>query len=254
MDFISTIPLANGCSVIASDDCGLIAINKKAGRASHPNGPRPDRPAMVMAAYNFDREYFSWIDDGGIKRRLYLINRLDAPTSGVILASSTAEAAAAAKAQFRNKAVEKTYAAIILGKLRPERGLWTDRISTSRIGGRLRSRAGGPAAHAAATSYEVETFGQNGANLTFVKLSPKTGLTHQLRLQCALRRHPILGDATYGDFAANKRFRALSKIDRLFLHCLRTSLTIELDGKSVEFAAEAPLPESFGADINGAKF
>ena len=58
---------------------------------------------------------------------------------------------------------------------------------------------------------------------------------------------PILGDATYGNFAANKKIRSMSKINRLFLHCACTELEAEISGKKVVFSAAAKLPESFEA-------
>ena len=76
---------------------------------------------------------------------------------------------------------------------------------------------------------------------------PLTGITHQLRVQCAKHGMPILGDATYGNFAANKKIRSMSKINRLFLHCACTELEAEISGKKVVFSAAAKLPESFEA-------
>lgn len=78
-----------------------------------------------------------------------------------------------------------------------------------------------------------------------MKLEPLTGLTHQLRVQCAKHGMPILGDATYGDFKANRRLRAASGIGRLFLHCSQTVLHLEMAGNAADFSASAPLPESF---------
>ena len=88
-NFIEEIPFSTGCGVIKFDDSGLIAISKKAGRASHPNpNGRDGKPPMVRAAYNFDGEYYAWQTPGGEKQKLYLVNRLDSPTSGVILAAA----------------------------------------------------------------------------------------------------------------------------------------------------------------------
>jgi glycerophosphoryl diester phosphodiesterase len=90
----------------------------------------------------------------------------------------------------------------------------------------------------------------NKAKLSLVELNPITGLTHQLRVQCAKRKFPILGDATYGNFAFNKRIRSASKINRLFLHCSKTELTINHNGKDIHFVAEAPLPDSFSSILD----
>lgn len=245
------IPFSTGCEIAAVSPCGLIAINKKAGRASHPNpaAGKNDKPPMVKARYNFDGEYYSWLDKDGQKHRLYLVNRLDSPTSGIILAGFDPDAVQAAKEQFRARNVRKKYAAIVLGNVVPKFGEWNDRLSTQKFAGFVRSVSGRMfGAHTqqkASAHYNVEAFDQNSLGLSLITLEPHTGLTHQLRVQCATRRCPILGDATYGDFARNKRVKALTGISRLFLHCLETSLEIELRGEKIAFSANAPLPESF---------
>lgn len=251
MEFIDTIPLSSGCEAVAAHPCGLIAINKKAGRAAHPNPVgEAGKPPMLRAKYNFDGEYYSWLDEDGAKRRLYLVNRLDSPTSGVVIASENEDAAILAREQFKLKNVKKIYYAIVLGKIYPHSDLWKDRLETRKSGGHLRSaRAEGGNSRLAMLKYTVEEFDENGVGLSLLKLEPSTGITHQLRVQCAARAHPILGDATYGNFQMNKRIKAASKISRLFLHCAATAINFEMGGEAVEFSAEAPLPESFNKII-----
>ena len=109
--FASELPLSSGCTVVKTDECGLIAIDKKAGRATHPNpNPSPNaKPSMLRARYNFSGEYYSWEAEDGQKRRLYLINRLDSPTSGIVLAADNERVAQLARAEFKNKTAQKTY-------------------------------------------------------------------------------------------------------------------------------------------------
>jgi len=246
-EFIEKIPFSSGCEVANFDgETGLIAINKKAGRAAHPN-PKESagaKPPMVRARYNFKDEYYSWDTPEGEYLRMYLINRIDSPTSGLILASDNAAAAAAAKEAFKNKTVEKTYFAICVGRLSQLGGTWADTIIPRKSGNFVRATVGA-SGRRAETDFEFADYDVNGANLTLLKLRPKTGITHQLRIQCSKRGFPILGDATYGNFAFNKRFRTAAKINRLFLHCAKTSLKIVLNGKEFSFSAEAALPQSF---------
>ncbi len=248
MDAIDTIPFSSGCEVIASHECGLIAINKKAGRTSHPNAKpsKAEKPPMIRAKYDFNGEFYSWTDKDATARKFYLINRLDSPTSGVILASFSKQVADFAKEQFKKKLVEKTYVAIVLGKINPASGTWTNKISTKNFGSFVRSgSAKGGDSRPASLKYSVEQRDENNANLTLLKLIPQTGLTHQLRVQCAMRDHPILGDATYGNFAFNKKMKSATQTSRLFLHCAKTSLKITFAGETLKFDAEAPIPESF---------
>jgi 23S rRNA pseudouridine955/2504/2580 synthase len=138
--FIETMPLSSGCSVIKFDDCGLIAINKKAGRATHPNdnSSRNAKPPMLRARYNLRDEYYSWEDENGEKRRLYLINRLDSPTSGIVLASDNPEVAELAKLAFKEKKVQKTYMAICIGRVFCT-DKWMDTIISRNNSGHVRS-------------------------------------------------------------------------------------------------------------------
>lgn len=256
-NFIKHIPFSSGSFVAAWHPCGLIAINKKADRVSHPNqnDALKGRISMVRAHYNMKKEYFSWeilpeeadsnlLPETERKLRLYLINRLDSPTSGIILASTNPKVAELAKEAFRNKEVEKIYYAICIGRPFQKMGTFVDRLAKKSGRGFVRSVAAhdGPPA---ITDYLVEENDANKAGFSMIKLIPKTGLTHQLRVQCAQRRFPILGDASYGNFSINKRIRAITKINRLFLHCKSTRLKINLDGNEINFFAEAPIPNSF---------
>ena len=78
-EFVKSLPLSNGCEVLAFDECGLVAISKREGRATHPN-PNPSanaKPAMLRAEYDFDGEFYRW--GGG--QKLFLVNRLLANVS-----------------------------------------------------------------------------------------------------------------------------------------------------------------------------
>jgi len=78
-----------------------------------------------------------------------------------------------------------------------------------------------------------------------LRLEPLTGRSHQLRVQCAKRALPIVGDQTYGDFSRNREFARLAGTRRLFLHSLETAFDYEFRGRRHAFAARAPLPEEF---------
>ena len=249
-ELIKNLPLSSGCEVIKFDECGLIAINKKAGRATHPNASpsKNAKPPMLRARYNMRGEYYSWENAAGDNFKLYLANRLDSPTSGVVIAAANPEAAAAAKLAFKNKTVQKTYLAICKGRVGIE-DKWVDNLAMYSKGKYVRTEAS-RSGKTAITYCKFVREDLNKAKLCLAELRPITGFTHQLRVQCARRGFPILGDATYGDFAFNKKFRSASKINRLFLHCAKTELKISLGGSDIEFSAEAPLPKSFSSVLD----
>jgi 23S rRNA-/tRNA-specific pseudouridylate synthase len=95
----------------------------------------------------------------------------------------------------------------------------------------------------------IESVTGKYGSLSFVQLEPKTGRSHQLRVQSAHRGLPIVGDATYGDFRRNRSFAKQGGDSRLFLHSYRTAFTYEWEGKNHQFVAEAPLPGEFNTAL-----
>jgi 23S rRNA-/tRNA-specific pseudouridylate synthase len=231
--------------LIARDANGLAAFNKPAGILSHPNAPDDEPRSLLTARYVMDGEYYEWPRaDGSGTDRLWLLNRLDSATSGVILAASTEELATAIRAQFKRKQVRKVYQALVFGAPRQPMELWRDLLAVEKTGGKIRT-----AAHAghvpAETRMTVLRRGLREPKVSLLKLEPRTGRSHQLRVQCAKRGVPIIGDQTYGDFARNRDFAKRAETKRMFLHSLETSFEYEFNGRRQVFSAHAPLPARF---------
>jgi tRNA pseudouridine65 synthase len=243
--FWAALPLGRGVTLLTHDANGVAALNKPAGVLSHPN-ERGDEPrALLNARYVVDGEFFEWdAADGGRTSRLWLLNRLDSATSGVILAAAEAKLAAEIRAQFKRKAVRKVYAALVFGAPRQSTELWRDRLAIEKRAGQIRTaaQAGNVPAESRMT---VVRSNRAEPRLTLVRLEPRTGRSHQLRVQCAKRNLPIVGDQTYGDFPRNRAFAKTAGTKRLFLHSLETAFEYELGGRKHSFAAKAPLPEEF---------
>jgi 23S rRNA-/tRNA-specific pseudouridylate synthase len=243
--FWAQLPLGRGVSLLTRDAHGLAAFNKPAGVLSHPN-ERGDEPrALLNAAYVLDGEYFEWRQEGAAEpQRLWLLNRLDSATSGVILAAADATLAASIRAQFKRKTVRKIYFALVFGVARQPAEIWRDLLSIEKRAGQIRTaaRAGNIAAEC---RMSVIRASRGVPRVSLLRLEPRTGRSHQLRVQCAKRQLPIVGDQTYGDFRANREFAKLAGTKRMFLHSAETSFDYELGGARVTFAAQAPLPAEF---------
>ena len=242
------IPLDRDCQVIAFEKYGIWAFEKAPGVLSHPNKDRPDKRktrTLLNAPYLEEEEAYFWEDEKGGKNKIYLVHRLDSPTSGVILGVSSKKLAASIKESFANRKVSKTYHAIVIPSRKSfKNAQWKDTLVEKRDQGKIRvTRGTGPIAITKA-SRERDKTGLYG--LSLLKLDPQTGRTHQLRVQCALRNFPIVGDRNYGNFSMNRKFARASKIDRLCLHASKVELDVQVDGKAIHFTAEAPLPRSFG--------
>jgi 23S rRNA pseudouridine955/2504/2580 synthase len=242
----ATVPLGRGVTLISSNADGLAAFNKPAGVLSHPNERGEERRSLLNARYVIEGEFFEWMIavDGERTQRLWLLNRLDSATSGVILVATNEELAAKIRAHFKQKQVHKVYQALVFGAPREAVALWHDRLAIEKRGGQIRTatRAGHVPAESKMTLVKR---GNSEPRVSLIRLEPKTGRSHQLRVQCAKRHLPIVGDQTYGDFARNRAFAKMSGMKRLFLHSMTTRFAYEFRGRRQEFSATAPLPEEF---------
>lgn len=251
----ANIPLHAGVRVLKACDCGLVALDKPEGVMAHPNSSEDNARALITANYSLDEEAYHVRDGAGGIRRVWLINRLDGPTSGVILVATDEKVALEAKQAFAKGTVAKRYVAVCLGRVFPTvRGTWTDSL-VKQGGGpegvrsvvvRPGMRPQGPVSQAL-TLFRVGQKGVGPLDLVTLHLEPRTGRTHQLRVQCAAHGHPILGDRTYGHYEGNKAFGADRGHRRLFLHAESIELTVNHLGKAVKFSATAPVPPEFAA-------
>lgn len=242
----SQLPLGKGVSLLEHLPCGLIALEKPYGVLSHPN---PDRtrggngPALLNADYDLKGEFYHWTKPDGSLARAWLIHRLDSPTSGVILVATEAEVAKRVKDLFLRRRVVKTYRAIVIGKPSSLPNIWVDRLSKVIKGKGVRMVSGKDLE--ARTRINVLRNDPNGANLTLMELEPLSGRTHQLRVQCANRGFPILGDRTYGKFSLNRTVTAAIGTRRMFLHSSSIRLEFVLNGKPIRFSVSSEMPEVF---------
>jgi 23S rRNA pseudouridine1911/1915/1917 synthase len=175
----------------------LLVINKPAGLVCHPT--KTDERSSLIGRI---RLYL------GADAPAHMINRLDRETSGVVLVAKNAMAAGELGKLWEARQVEKEYLALVHGHLREDRG-----VIDAPLGKDVRSvvaikdcvRADGASAR---TEFHVTQrfnelyFAGNDAPIrqpfTLVKLFPKTGRKHQLRIHLAHIGHPIVGDKLYG--------------------------------------------------------
>ena len=244
-DYWTTLPLGKDVKLLTKDATGLAAFDKPAGVLSHPNEPKEEPRALLMCAYDEPGECFTWRDAANIERCLWLLNRLDSATSGVILTAASKELAEAIKLQFAKKQVKKIYNTLVFGKPGVRFQVWRDMIAVRRKGGVVRAHTVGNVPSVTHMHYVKSTLGTFTTSL--LRLEPHTGRSHQLRVQCAKRHLPIVGDQNYGNFSLNKAFAKKTGNKRLFLHSTETSFEYEFGGQPCKFKAVAPLPKDFQA-------
>jgi 23S rRNA pseudouridine955/2504/2580 synthase len=219
------------------DGNGLCAVDKAAGVLSHPNETEISRSALLRAPYDLRQRAYR-LPEGC----LFLLNRLDVATEGILLLALDAAVAEAVREGFAGGQVQKTYHALVVGAV-SRREHWYDRLRRRSEGGRLEVRLGG-SVRAETEVIPLEVISSFLGPLTLLQLSPLTGKTHQLRVQCAARHFPILGDELYGDFALNRSLHRWG-LRGMQLHSSRIRLRYRLGETVQHFAASAPSLSTF---------
>lgn len=237
------LPLNRGVRLLAHNEDGLVALEKPTGAMSHPNSSEDAKKSLLTAEYDYNEECYSWTDPEGKSARAWLINRLDSPTSGVILLGLNEEISRVIKAEFASHRITKLYYALVRGKPGKPQGVWEDRLKKDlKIGSRLIKQAQIVPAKA---RFQMVRSPTGGFPVTLMKLFPQTGRTHQLRVQCKKHGLPIVGDRTYGSFSFNREVKTLTGEKRMMLHSAQTIVNYSYKGKLREFSAESELPEAF---------
>jgi 23S rRNA pseudouridine1911/1915/1917 synthase len=176
-----------GLRVLYEDD-DVVAVDKPLGVAAHPS-PGWTGPTVVQGLAAGGTR----IATSGAAERQGIVHRLDAGTTGVMLVAKSERAYSVLKRAFKQRTVDKRYAALVQGHPDPTRGTIDapiDRHPSSDY--KFAVVAGG---RPSVTHYDtVEAF--RAATLLDVRL--ETGRTHQIRVHMAAVRHPCVGDLTYG--------------------------------------------------------
>ena len=135
---IDHLPLNRGVHLLSHNEDGLVALEKPAGALSHPNAEGESRRSLLMSDYDLKEECYQWIDGAGKARRAWLINRLDSPTSGVILLGLNQGISQTIKKEFATHRVTKIYYALVRGAPKAPAGAWADNLKKDvRRGNRL---------------------------------------------------------------------------------------------------------------------
>ena len=174
-------------------------------------------------------------------------HRLDRPASGAMLLATSRRAARRLSEQFEMRLVEKTYWALVAEVVEPAEGTWEDFMR--KIPGQAAAEVvppDHPEGRVAVLHYRVLTT-RDERSLLEIRL--ETGRTHQIRVQCGSRGHPIMGDAQYGSpepFGPQQddpRDRAIA------LHARR--IAFEHPRTHEKITVEAPLPPSWPSWVRG---
>jgi 23S rRNA pseudouridine1911/1915/1917 synthase len=213
--------------VVRYDDDDIVVVDKPVGVAAHPS-PGWSGPTVIdgLAAMGYR------VATSGAAERQGIVHRLDAGTTGLMVVAKSERAYSALKRAFRERRVDKRYAALVQGHPDPTRGTIEapiDRHPTADY--KFAVVAGG---RPSVTHYEtVEAL--RAATLLDIRL--ETGRTHQIRVHMAAIRHPCVGDTTYGaDPVLAKRLG----LDRQWLHAQGLGFAHPLTGEWLSVSSQFP--------------
>lgn len=207
---------------IIFEDESLMVVNKPAGMVVHPGGR--ERSNTLVNALLFHTRFLSTI--GGMEKP-GIVHRLDKDTSGLMVIAKTDYAHTELSKQFKEREVFREYITFVKGIVNQDQGIIETPLARSRIN-RKKICVDFSSRRQALTNYEViERFKE----MTILRILPKTGRTHQIRVHLAYIGHPILGDIRYG---------GSSLIKRQALHAKTIGFKHPVSGRYMEFTSRLP--------------
>lgn len=219
-------------SLIIHEDRNFLVLNKPVGMAVH-RGAGVNEKTLVDWLVEKYPEIKSVGDDPS--QRPGIVHRLDKDTSGVMLVARNQPTFEKLKQLFKERKVEKTYLALVIGMPKKRSGVIATPIGRlvrqplKRGTGRSALRG----ARAAVTEYRVlERMG----NYSLLEVRPKTGRTHQIRVHLASIGQPVAGDRVYGGVKSE-----MAGLERQFLHASSLQFSYP-EGRRWRF--DAALPEN----------
>jgi 23S rRNA-/tRNA-specific pseudouridylate synthase len=164
-----------------------VAINKPPGMPTQPPRDRAIRSAEELLRARY--------------REIYLVHRIDTPTSGVVLFARTRKAASELSKLFANGEMKKTYLAIVAGEVEP-------------------------------VTIDTPIEGKGAVTIVrprdgVVECEIKTGRTHQIRIHLASIGHPIVGDRRYGGPPAPRLMLHAWKLEHATVGVLEAPIPID---------------------------
>ena len=210
-------------------DNHVLVVDKPAGMLSQEDRTK-DEDVLTVAKQWVKVQY----DKPGAVY-LGLIHRLDRPASGLMVLARTSKAAARLSEQFKKRTVKKTYLALVEGA--PKKGdVYEDWLQKWDETVRVVEADKKGAKLAKLTIQDVRKVG----NYSLVRIELATGRAHQIRVQLASRKFPIVGDFRYGS-------RTHHPGKNLALHA--GMLTIEHPTKKESMVFTSELPDAWPAEV-----
>jgi 23S rRNA pseudouridine1911/1915/1917 synthase len=225
---------------IIYEDADVAVVNKPAGMIVHPGAGADSGTLVAALLHRFGGG--QGLSTVGGPLRPGIVHRIDKGTSGVLLIALTDMAHLKLVEDFRERRIEKTYLAMLHGKLKGESGIVELPIARD-LRRRSRMTARRREGREARTDWRLRL---RLGSFSFIEAGLHTGRTHQIRVHFSALGCPVVGDTVYG---APRQERVgnelLPPLERNFLHAVRIAFVHPRSGKRIE--CRAPLPPELTA-------
>lgn len=209
---------------ILYEDNHLLVVIKPAGLPTM--GVAADRPSLVAQAKEYLKQKYQ--KPGNVY--LGVVSRLDAPVTGVMVLARTSKAASRLTEQFRARTVDKTYWAMVEGRVQPDAGELVDWVRKDERHRRMHlASKGDRGAQQAQLSFRVL---RRWPQYSLLEIELRTGRKHQIRLQFSGCGHPVIGDRKYNAKQTMK--------SGIALHARRLEFDHPTQNKRLKFTAPPP--------------
>lgn len=234
------------------EDRDLIIVEKPAGILSLPvneeEGKRPDAAESLLGLV---RNYLKRRHGKNKQSFIAPLHRLDTETSGIMV-FALSKMGQRLSMQFREHKIQRTYTALVYGRLEKEQGVIERDLEKGEFGAgkKVREVPRGEGMRAI-TEWRVK---ERYADATLIDISVRTGRTHQIRVHLAAEGFPILGDMLYGAEFFKGHTLALDEADkhlgfrRHALHASAIGIKHPANGKKLHY--RSPLPEDMKAVVD----
>ncbi len=223
-----------GMHIVFQDD-DIVVVDKPVGVAAHPSVGW-DGPTVVGHLAGAGVR----ISTSGAPERQGIVQRLDVGTSGLMTIAKSERAYSVLKQAFRDRAVDKTYHALVQGHPDPHTGTIDAPIARHpKHDFKFTVRADG---RPSITHYDTLEAHRYASLLT---IALETGRTHQIRVHMSALHHPCVGDLQYG---ADPTLAQRVGLERQWLHAVRLGFDHPRTGEWVEFTT--PYPDDLQAALD----